>query len=133
MKKNTWLLALLVVCVLAALVQARDAFVGTWKITVSPDEDAIRNKAKEFKDTVTFKGSQFESAELKQHGFPATTYEEDTRGGVAATFKCEMKSKTEGKAVWSGISTGVDIQGELTWTKADGTELKYTFKGEKPH
>jgi hypothetical protein len=110
---------------------ARDAFVGTWKITVSPDEEAIGNKAKEFKDTVIFKGSQFESGELKKKGFPATTYEEDTRGGVAATFKCEMKSEKEGKAVWSGMSTGVDITGEMTWTKADGTELKYTFKGTK--
>jgi hypothetical protein len=133
MKPLALLAALVAVLSMTTLLLARDAFVGTWKITVTPDEDAIRNKAKEFKDTVIFKGSQFESAELKKHGFPATTYEEDTRGGIAATFKCEMKSEKEGKAAWSGISTGVDIQGELTWTKADGTELKYNFKGEKPH
>jgi hypothetical protein len=130
MKTMAMLVALMM---MPSLVLARDAFVGTWKITVSPDEEAIRAKAKEFKDTVTFKGSQFESAELKKKGFPATTYEEDTRGGVAATFKCEMKSeKGEGKAVWTGMSTGSELTGEMTWTKADGTEMKYTFKGTKP-
>ena len=125
------LIASMALLLMTQAVLARDAFVGTWKITVSPDEEAVREKAKEFKDTVIFKGSQFESAELKKKGFPATTYEEDTRGGVAATFKCEMKSEKEGKALWSGISTGVDITGEMTWTRPDGTELKYTFKGEK--
>ena len=70
---------------------------------------------------------------MKNMKLPATTYDEDTRGGVAATFKCEMKSEKEKtSAVWSGTSTGADISGELTITKADGSEQKYTFKGEKP-
>jgi hypothetical protein len=43
-----------------------------------------------------------------------------------------MKSDKEGKAVWSGMSTGSELTGEMTWTKSDGTELKYTFKGTKP-
>ena len=112
---------------------ARDAFNGTWKVTISPaDDDAGKNGAKEFKDTLTFKGSQFRSAELEKKGFKATPYDEDTRGGVAATFKCEMKNEKEKtKAVWSGMSTGSDISGELTVTKPNGDELKYTWKGEK--
>ena len=62
----------------------------------------------------------------------ATAYDEDTRGGVAATFKCEMKTEKEkSKAVWSGMSTGSDISGELTITTSDGSEQKYTFKGER--
>src|SRR4051794_37779698 len=132
MKQKQLFVALMVVLGIATFAAARDAFVGIWKITVSPDEDAIRAKAKEYNDTVTFKGSQLESAELKKKGFPATAYDEDTRGGVAATFKCEMKSEKEGKAVWSGMSTGSELTGEMTWTKANGTELKYTFKGTKP-
>src|SRR5688572_4998451 len=129
MKTLCCLAGLLVLVAMTTSAMARDALVGKWNIVVTPDEDALRAKAKEFKDTLTFKGSQLESAELKKRGFEATMYEEDTRGGVGATFKCEMNSEKEGKAVWSGLSTGVDMTGELTWTKADGTELKYTIKG----
>ena len=122
----------LVVSFVSSQALARDAFNGNWKVTVSPaDEDAAKNGAKEFKDVLTFKGSQLTSAELKKKGFDSTPYDEDTRGGVAATFKCEMKSEKGGKAVWTGTSTGSDISGELTWTSADGSERKFVWKGEK--
>src|SRR4051794_7079536 len=82
---------------------ARDAFNGTWKVTVSPDEDSIKAGAKEFKDVFTFKGSMFESKEMKPKGFPAVQYEEDTRKGIIATFKAIAKStKGEGTATWTG-------------------------------
>ncbi len=125
-------ICLALVCASSSRVLARDAFNGNWKVTISPaDDDAGKAGAKEFKDVLTFKGSLFKSAELEKKGFKPATYEEDTRGGVAATFKCEMKSEKAGKAVWKGMSTGADISGELVWTKADGTELRYSFKGEK--
>ena len=112
---------------------ARDAFDGNWKVTASPADDAPRNGAREFTDTLLFKGSKLQSAYcVKNLKLAATTYDEDTRGGVAATFKCEMKNdKEKTKAVWSGTSTGAEITGELTITKADGSEQKYSFKGEK--
>jgi hypothetical protein len=124
--------ALMVVSLASSRALARDAFNGNWKVTVSPaDDDAAKNGAKEFKDVLTFKGSQLTSAELKKKGFDSTPYDEDTRGGVAATFKCEMKSEKAGKAVWTGTSTGSDMSGELTLTSADGNERKYVWKGEK--
>ena len=132
-------IALILACVFATVAftqtaKARDAFDGTWKITVQPDEDAARNHAKEFKDTLTFKGSQVKSEELTRQGFPTTPYDEDTRAGITATFKCEMKNeKTKAKAVWTGQSGAAEISGELTMTKEDGTEVKYTYKGEKEH
>jgi hypothetical protein len=108
----------------------RDAFVGTWEVVVTPDEGTAGEK--EFKDTFTFKGMQFTSAAFKQRGFDSTTYEEDTRSGIAATFKAEGKSKTnQGTAVWTGQSQAQTLNGELTWTKPDGTVLHYTFKGER--
>jgi hypothetical protein len=111
---------------------ARDAFVGTWKVVVTPDEDARQGGAKEVKDTFTFKGMQFESAAWKSKGFEAAEYTEDTRAGIAATFKSEVKSKKgEGTATWTGTSTGSEITGEMVWKKADGTELHFTFKGPR--
>lgn len=110
----------------------RDAFNGTWKVTITPaDDDSSKAGGKEFKDTLTFKASQFESATLKAKGFKAHEYEEDTRSGIAATFKCEVKSDKEGTAKWSGTSTAGQIKGELEWTRADGTVGKYTFTGER--
>lgn len=130
-----WIVLLATLGFVVSPALARDAFNGTWKITISPaDEDAAKNGAKEFKDTITFKGSQLKSVEMEKRGFISTTYDEDTRGGVAATFKCDMKPKDEKsklKAVWSGTSTGSDISGDLTITKENGDELKYLWKGEK--
>jgi hypothetical protein len=111
---------------------ARDAFNGTWKVTVTPDEDARKAGAKEIKDVFTFKGSQFESKQFKVQGFPAVQYEEDTRKGIVATFKATAKStKGQGEATWTGTSTAGEMQGELVWKKKDGTELKYTIKGTR--
>ena len=115
-----------------SLAWARDAFNGAWKVTVTPDEDARKSNAKEFKDVVTFKGSMFESKEMKAKGFPAVQYEEDTRSGIVATFKAISKStKGEGEATWTGTSTAGEMQGELVWKKKDGTELKFTIKGTR--
>jgi hypothetical protein len=126
-------LALAALCLLSccAPAQARDAFVGQWKVTITPDDDAARAGEKEYKDTLTFKGNQFKSKACEAHGFKQAEYEEDTRAGLIATFKATAKSEKEGKAVWTGTSTGQDITGEMTWTKSDGTELKYTFKGTR--
>ncbi|HYO10857.1 MAG TPA: hypothetical protein VER17_17970 [Tepidisphaeraceae bacterium] len=111
---------------------ARDAFVGAWAVTVTPDDTTGKAGEKEFKDTFTFKGMQFTSEACnKKHGFKSAEYTEDTRGGIAATFKCEAKSDKQGTATWTGTSTGSSIKGELVWKKPDGTELRYSFTGEK--
>jgi hypothetical protein len=126
------LVALLMAAPIAAYAAGRDAFVGSWTVTVTPDEDAARTE-KEFKDTLTFKGMQFTAEKFnKQHGIKPAEYTEDTRSGLAATFKCEAKSETgDGTVVWTGQSTGGQLKGELTWTKKDGTVVKYSFTGEK--
>lgn len=111
---------------------ARDAFVGTWNVVVTPDEDARNAGEKAFKDTFTFKGSQFESKAFKAHGFSPVQYEEDTRAGLVATFKANAKStKGKGETTWTGTSTAGEMQGELIWKKTDGTELKYTMTGTR--
>src|SRR5215217_4427323 len=130
--RNTIALAVTILALLAAPALAKDAFAGKWKVTVTPDADAAKKGEKEFKDTFTFKGNKFSSKACAAHGFGEADYEEDTRGGLVATFKCTVKSEKEGgTAVWTGTSTGTEITGELTWTKKDGTELKYAFSGSR--
>ena len=40
-------------------------------------------------------------------------------------------SDTQGKAKWHGTVAASEMQGELTWTKKDGTVLSYSFKAER--
>lgn len=110
-----------------------DTFAGKWKVVITPADDSAGNE-KEFKDTIEFKGDQFTAEAFnKAHKFKATKYEGDTRRGPTATFTAEAKDQkdADGAAKWTGYTTGSEIQGELVWTKADGTEVRYTFKGSK--
>ena len=127
------LLALLCTFVVAPKLALADALVGTWKITITPDEDARKaGEKKEIEDTITLKGSKFTSARWKnEHKFDAVEYEEDTRRYGTAQFTAKPESKTGGKMEWSGTVAANQMKGEITWTKPDGTELKYTFTGEK--
>jgi hypothetical protein len=112
---------------------ADDALVGTWKITITPDEDARKaGEKKDIEDKITLKGSKFVSQRWqKDHKFEPVAYEEDTRRGPIAKFTAKPESKTGGKMEWTGQVTGSVIKGEITWTKKDGTVLKYAYEGEK--
>ena len=131
---KTLLLVSLIACGLMPLTaRAADALVGTWKIKISPDEDARKaGEKKDIEDKITLKGNQFVSEHWKKdYKFEACAYEEDTRKYQIAQFSAKPVSKTNGKMVWTGTVAANTITGEITWTKADGTELKYTFEGEK--
>src|SRR2546423_15699895 len=108
-----------------------DSFQGKWKVTVEPDEDARKAGEKTFEDTLVFQGGQFTAEACKKRGFGPCTYEEDTRRFGPATFTAEPTSEKEGKAKWTGTLMADQIQGELTWTKKDGTVLHYQYKGSK--
>src|SRR3954470_10373767 len=108
-----------------------DTFTGKWKVTMSPDEAAAKAGEKEFADTLVFTGDKFVAEACKKYGFDAVTYDSDTRRFGPATFTAEPKSEKEGKAKWTGTVTGSSISGEMTWTKKDGTELHYSYKGER--
>jgi hypothetical protein len=123
---------LLVVVVLALGLSLADPFESTrWKIKAVPDDEARQAKAKEFDDVISFKGSQFSSEYLGKLGFKPAPYEEDTRRFGPANFSAEQTSQAEGKVHWSGTVTAATINGQLKWTRKDGTELNYTFQGER--
>ena len=65
-------------------------------------------------------------------GFKPVEYKEEMApGGLTANFTAEPKSDKEGTAKWRGDVTAGEMRGEMTWTKADGTELRYAIKGER--
>ena len=130
----TLAIALLLLLGLApGVARAADALVGTWKIKITPDEDARRaGEKKDIEDRITLKGSTFVSERWqKEHKFEAVQYEEDTRRYGIAQFSAKPQSKTGGTMEWTGMVAASEMKGEITWMKPDGTVLKYTFQGEK--
>jgi hypothetical protein len=103
-----------------------------WKVTLEPDGNSPG--ARPIQDTLSFKGNLFSALELqRKHGFAAAPYEDDTRGvgGALQGFKADLVSKEEGRTAWSGTVAADQITGEMTWSKKDGSEARYSFKGER--
>jgi len=126
--RNVFIAAAMCVVVLAGVCVAagRDAFEGTWSVTVTPD-----NGGKPYKDTLTFKNGKFTSEHGKKLGFDTADYEADFRGGQIGTFTATAKSKKEGAAKWTGTLATGQVQGTLAWTKGDGSVLNYTYMGTR--
>jgi hypothetical protein len=109
--------------------QSPDALDGySWKVKVTPIE---MKDAKEFDDTLSFKANMFSSAALAKKGFKPVAFDSDVRRFGPAAFTAVQKSDAEGSAKWTGTVTGVSISGDLVWTKKDGTEVHYSFSGER--
>lgn len=123
--------AFFMILLFAGVAMARDPFEGKWKVTVTPDEQAVAGGAGEFEEILVFQGGELTAEACAKYGFEPVEYEADTRGLVAASFTAEPKSKTNGTAKWSGFTTGQEIQGEFLWTKPDGTVMRYTYKGTR--
>jgi hypothetical protein len=112
--------------------KAGDPWPGKWNITVTPGADSQNTAGVvKFEETLTFTISQMSVKTLADKGFAAADYTEDVGAYSPAKFACTQKSDKEGKLEWSGFTTGQDLTGNLTWTKADGTVVHYDFTGNK--
>ena len=111
---------------------AKDYLAGSWMVTVMPDEDARREKAKDISDEWTFKPGQFSTVQFAKLGFAPAEYEDDTRGISSVTFKTALQSEKEGVLLIEGsTATGTELRGTIKWKKPNGDEWNYTFQGEK--
>jgi hypothetical protein len=126
--RNVLIAAAVCVVVMAGVCVAagRDAFEGTWNVTLMPDSGG-----KEYKDTLTFKNGKFTSEHGKKLGFDTTEYEADFRSGQIGTFTASAKSKKEGVTKWTGTLSAGQVQGTMAWTKADGSVVNYTYMGSR--
>jgi hypothetical protein len=132
MHRNALVVSAILVLCLTSLARAKDPFEGTtWKVSVTPDDDAKGTGQHAFDDNLTFKGGKFTSDAFKARGFDAIDFDSDTRRGPLAAFTANTKSDQNGTAKWTGTTTGADITGDLVWTKADGSVVNFTFTGEK--
>ena len=125
-------LSVLLMCGFAPSAWAKDPFVNTkWDVSVTPDGDAMAAGEKIFDDVFTFKGSKLTSDKFKAKGFDAADVDQDSRGVSAQGFTVNAKSDKNGTLKITGTTAGDSITGDIVWTKADGTVVNYTFKGEQ--
>jgi hypothetical protein len=105
---------------------------GTWKTTVTPDDDAHRAGERELKDQLIFKGGTFTSSEFAKRGFDPGPYDEEIHPGSVGGFTAIQNSKAgDGNIKWNGFVAAGELSGTLVWTKKDGTVLNYSLKGNK--
>src|SRR5256885_17259697 len=102
----------------------RDALIGKWNTTVTPDEDARHAGEKDLKDQLIFKGGTFSSTAFAKRGFDPGPYDEEMHPGSVGGFTAIQTGKSgEGNIKWSGFVAAGELSGTLVWTKKDGTVL----------
>lgn len=115
---------------MTAPAMAASAVQGTWKVTLTPDADA--KGAKEQKVTLVFKPAEFSVTEWTKAGFKPAEYQTDDRRFGPSKFDATIENPKDGtKAKWSGLADSGQIKGDLTITKKNGDEVKYSFQGER--
>jgi hypothetical protein len=106
---------------------ARDALIGKWKATITPDDGG-----KETTDNLTFKAGKFTSENEKTDGYDPAAYDDDpSPQGISAKFSVTLTNGSGDTAKWSGFSTGTEMDGTLVLTRKDGVVKTYTFKATK--
>src|SRR5262245_43633809 len=99
---------------------------GTWKVKVVPDSEAAAKGESEFDDTLLLGKGRFKSTACIPYGFGEVPYRSE-----AGTIMAEMTSAKEGSNHWHAEVNGDTISGKMTWTKSDGTVLRYSFTGTR--
>ena len=134
MRNKSWALPVLVVALVAtagmALLPAKAKVKvnveGTWNVHVTPEAGAAAKGEKEFDDTLLLQKGKFHSSACDAYGFGQTPYRVEENHWMS-----DGVSTKEGKNHWHGEVTGDSVSGQMTWTKADGSVLNYTFTGTR--
>ena len=102
----------------------------TWNVKLMPDAAAAEHGEQAFDDALVFEHGKVWMTECVKVGFEASPYTL-TPEGAAWKLWTQQSSPKEGTSDWSASIQESAIQGTLTWTKQDGTVLKYTFEGQR--
>jgi hypothetical protein len=99
---------------------------GTWNVKVIPDSASAARGEEEFDDTLILRKGKFRSTAGEPQGFGEARYRVEENHWMS-----DAESPTEGKKHWHGEVTGDSVQGQMTWTRAGGAVLNYTFTGSR--
>ncbi len=103
-----------------------------WKVALIPTKETEAKGEKAFVDQLIFEDGKITSTACQKYGFTASAYSIDAKPALV-NWKTEQTSTKQGmgKTQWSGSVQFNRIEGKMTWHKADGTDLGYTFSGER--
>jgi hypothetical protein len=103
-----------------------------WKVALIPTKETAAKGEKPFVDQLVFEDGKVTSTACQKYGFTASAYSIDAKP-VLVNWKTEQTSTKQGvgNTQWSGSVQINHIEGKMIWRKADGTELGYTFSGER--
>ena len=97
---------------------------GTWNVKVVPDAATAAKGEKEFDGTLVLRKGKFRSTACEPQGFREAPYRVE-----GSHWMSDAASPTEGRKHWHGEVTGDSVKGQMTWTRANGAVLNYTFTG----
>jgi len=102
---------------------------GKWTVTLS----SIEGTGQDIEDTLSFDKTKFSSEYFGNKGFAGTEFKgvETPLVGALAKFSATASSDSDGKLAWQGSITASAIEGTVTWTKKDGSEVTYRFTGKR--
>ena len=105
---------------------------STWRITLNPTKASGKLGEKTYSDSLSFAEKQLSSSMSGQLSFTSAPYT-ITQDGATWQYKAISKSETNGNRRWVVEVNGDNLSGKMTWTKVDGTVLKYKFTGMRVH
>jgi len=99
---------------------------GTWKVKLTPDAASLAKGGQEFEDTLILRKGKFRSTAGEAEGFGEGPCRVD-----GSHWLSDVVSKAGGSRHWHGELNADQVEGEMTWTRADGAVLNYTFTGNR--
>ena len=130
--KFVWLMTLSTVSVVF-VAHGSGALDGSkWRVAVVPAKEAAAKGEKPFVDQLIFEDGKVTSTACQKYGYTASAYSVEAKPALV-NWKTEQTSTKQGmgKTQWSGSVQINRIEGKMIWHKADGTDLEYSFSGER--
>ena len=106
---------------------ANDSFSGVWRVKVTPDSAAQQSGKQEFGDELLFEDGKMIAAACASYGFGESEYSLTNNG---LTVNSSMTTDNE-SIVWSASLISGNLQGTVTWSKANGQTFHYVLQGSR--
>lgn len=104
-----------------------DSFSGVWRVNVTPDTSAQNAGKQEFGDEILFEDGKMMASAIASYGFGESEY---TLSNGGLTINSTMSQDGESIA-WSVSLVSGNLQGTVTWTKANGQTFQYVLRGTR--
>jgi hypothetical protein len=106
----------------------KQAFMGTWSLTMTPTDITVTEGAKVFSEKLYFENDDIMAEAFAQYGFVSEGFWTFAEGPM---FYGMMSSNSKGSLYWQGVAVDGRLSGYVIWTKNDGAVWMFTLAGPK--